>query len=78
MLVRYLSPIPVTWLGLATSARGARPRLGEIAAVLDLSWVHTELAPHYSHLGRPSIDRVLMIRILILGYVSPVGSRQGA
>jgi hypothetical protein len=25
----------------------------EIAAVLGLSWVHTELAPHYSHLGRP-------------------------
>ena len=41
----------------------------EIAAVLDLSWVHTELAPHYSHTGRPSIDPVLMIRMLIVGYV---------
>ena len=36
-------------------------RVREIAAVLDLSWVHAELAPHYSHLGRPSIDPVLMI-----------------
>jgi hypothetical protein len=27
-----------------------------IAAVLDLSWVHSELAPYYSRLGRPSID----------------------
>ena len=27
-----------------------------IAAVLDLSWVHSELAPHYSHTGRPSIE----------------------
>src|SRR5262245_8882555 len=44
-------------------------RVREIAAVLDLSWVHTELAPHYSHLGRPSIDPVLMIRMLIVGYV---------
>jgi transposase len=35
----------------------------EIAAVLDLSWVHSELAPYYSRLGRPSIDPVLMIRI---------------
>jgi transposase len=41
----------------------------EIAGVLDLSWVHTELAPHYSAIGRPSIDPVLMIRMLILGYV---------
>jgi len=37
-------------------------RVREIAAVLDLSWVHGELAPYYSPLGRPSIDPVLMIR----------------
>ena len=43
----------------------------QIAAVLDLSWVHAELAPSYSPIGRPSIDPVLMIRMLILGYVSP-------
>ena len=40
-----------------------------IAAVLDFAWVRTELAPHYSHTGRPSIDPELMIRMLILGYV---------
>ena len=34
-----------------------------IAAVLDLSSVHGELAPHYSAIGRPSIDPVLMIRM---------------
>jgi len=29
-------------------------RVREIAAVLDLSWVNSELAPHYSHqVGRP-------------------------
>src|SRR6202047_2923312 len=38
-----------------------------IAAVLDLSWVYGELSPHYPALGRPSIDPVLMIRMLILG-----------
>ena len=26
-----------------------------ISAVLDLSWVHSELAPYYSKIGRPSI-----------------------
>jgi transposase len=41
----------------------------KIDAVLDLSWVYTELAPHYPTLGRPSIDPVLMIRMLIIGYV---------
>jgi len=48
----------------------------EIAAVLDLSWVHAELAPHYSHLGRPSIDPVLMIRMLIVGYVFAIRSER--
>jgi transposase len=47
-----------------------------IASVLDLSWVHAELAPHYSHLGRPSIDPVLMIRMLIVGYVFAIRSER--
>jgi transposase len=51
-------------------------RVREIAAVLDLSWVHTELAPHYSPLGRPSIDPVLMIRMLIVGYVFAIRSER--
>jgi hypothetical protein len=48
----------------------------EIAAVLDLSWVHSELAPYYSQLGRPSIDPLLMIRMLIVN--KPALSRSGA
>ncbi len=51
-------------------------RVREIAAVLDLSWVHAELAPHYSHLGRPSIDAVLMLRMLILGYAFAIRSER--
>ena len=31
----------------------------QIAAVLDLTWVYDELAPHYPSIGRPSIDPVL-------------------
>ena len=38
----------------------------QIDGLLDLSWVHKELAPFYSHTGRPSIDPVLMIRMLIV------------
>jgi transposase len=51
-------------------------RVREIAAVLDLSWVHGELAPYYSNLGRPSIDPVLMIRMLVLGYVFAIRSER--
>jgi transposase len=47
-----------------------------IAAVLDLSWVHNELAPHYSPIGRPSVDPVLMIRMLVLGYVFAIRSER--
>jgi transposase len=47
-----------------------------IAAVLDLSWVHGELAPHYSLLGRPSVDPALMIRMLIVGYVFAIRSER--
>jgi transposase len=48
----------------------------EVAAVLDLSWVHSELALYYSRLGRPSIDPVLMIRMLIIGYVFAIRSER--
>ena len=48
----------------------------KIDALLDLGWVHRELAPYYSHTGRPSIDPVLMIRMLIVGYVFAIRSER--
>ena len=48
----------------------------QIDVVLDLSWVHKELAPYYSHTGRPSIDPVLMIRMLLVGYVFALRSER--
>src|SRR5262245_51004771 len=39
----------------------------QINSVLDLSWACAELASYYSSTGRPSIDPVLMIRMLIVG-----------
>jgi transposase len=48
----------------------------QIDGVLDLEWVHKELAPYYSHTGRPSIDPVLMIRMLIVGYVFAIRSER--
>src|SRR5690242_739277 len=48
----------------------------QLDALLDLSWVHKELAPYYSHTGRPSIDPVLMIRMLIVGYAFAIRSER--
>ena len=48
----------------------------QIAATLDLSWVHSELAPFYPKLGRPSIDPVLMVRMLVIGYVFALRSER--
>ena len=48
----------------------------EIAAVLDLSWVYAEPASYYPRIGRPSIDPVLMIRMLIVGYVFAIRSER--
>src|SRR5690348_9997549 len=48
----------------------------QISSVLDLSWVHAELAPYYAPIGRPSIDPVLMIRMLIVGYVFAIRSER--
>jgi len=43
-------------------------RFGESLRCLILSWVYSELAPYYPRTGRPSVDPVLMIRMLIVGY----------
>src|SRR5246500_1145647 len=48
----------------------------KIGAVLDLSWLRSELAPHYSSMGRPSIDPELMIRMLVVGYVFAIRSER--
>jgi len=48
----------------------------DIAAVLDLSWVYSELEPFYPKIGRPSIYPVLIIRMLIIGYVFAIRSER--
>ena len=48
----------------------------KIDTALDLSRLRSELAPHYSSMGRPSIDRELMIRMLVVGYVFAIRSER--
>src|SRR6195952_5519674 len=48
----------------------------KIDAALDLSWLRSELAAHYSSMGRPSIDPELVIRMLVVGYVFAIRSER--
>lgn len=50
--------------------------LRKIDAVLDLSDLRAQLAPYYSHTGRPSIDPELMIRMLLIGYCYGIRSER--
>lgn len=43
---------------------------------LDLSELYEHLAAHYSHTGRPSIDPVLIIRMLVVGYCFGIRSER--
>ena len=52
-------------------------KFGEkIDAALDLSWLRSELAPHYSSMGRPSIKPELVIRMLVVGYLFAIRSER--
>ena len=48
----------------------------KIDTALDLTWLRSELAPHSSSMGRPSIDPELMIRMLVVGYVFAIRSER--
>jgi transposase len=50
--------------------------LRRIDAVLDLSWLRSELAPYYSHTGCRSVDPELLIRMLIVGYCHSIRSER--
>ena len=50
--------------------------LGSIDRFVELDEVRRELASFYSHLGRPSIDPELMIRMLIVGYCFDIRSER--
>ena len=50
--------------------------LRRIDAILELSWLRSELAPYYSHIGCPLVDPELLIRMLIVGYCYSIRSER--
>ena len=49
-----------------------------MALINFLTWVilYPQVAPYYSHTGRPSIDPQLLIRMLIVGYCFGIRSER--
>ncbi len=47
-----------------------------LAAVVDLDWVRSATAKHYSHTGRPSLDPVVIAKLLLLGYLYNIPSER--
>ena len=47
-----------------------------LAEVLDLSWVRKATAEAYSHTGRPSIDPVVISKMMILGFLYNISSER--
>ena len=45
-------------------------------ATVDLSWVRPATAGHYSHTGKPSVDPVVVARLLILGFLYNIDSER--
>ena len=50
--------------------------LRQIDRFLDVDIVRAQLRPFYSHLGRPSIDPELIVRMLVIGYVMGIRSER--
>ncbi|MEH6740969.1 MAG: IS1182 family transposase [Sulfitobacter sp.] len=50
--------------------------LRQIDQFLDVDDVRRKLLPYYSHLGRPSIDPELIVRMLVVGYVMGIRSER--
>ena len=50
--------------------------LREIDRFLDVGTIRQQLKRYYSHLGRPSIDPELIMRMLVVGYVMGIRSER--
>jgi len=50
--------------------------LRAVDALLDTAFVRGIMAPHYSLIGRPSIDPELMMRMLLVGYLGGIRSER--
>jgi transposase len=47
-----------------------------LAKIIDLGWTRAATAEHYSHTGRPSIDPVVIAKMMILGFLYNISSER--
>src|SRR4030042_4534343 len=47
-----------------------------LVKIIDLAWTRAATAEHYSHTGRPSIDPVVIAKMMILGFLYDISSER--
>src|SRR3990170_6642750 len=50
--------------------------LRQIAGAVDFSFVRPLCRPHYSHTGQPSVDPVVIMKMMLLGYLYGIPSER--
>ena len=50
--------------------------LPKLDRVVDLSFVRSLTAPYYSHTGNPSIDPLVLFKMMLLGYLYGITSER--
>src|SRR5712691_7479112 len=50
--------------------------LRQISQAVDFSFIHRLCRPFYSHTGRPSVDPVVLFKMLLIGYLDGITSER--
>ena len=50
--------------------------LRDLDRLVDFTFVYEKAAPLYSHTGRPSVDPVVLVKMLLLGYLYGIDSER--
>ena len=50
--------------------------LRDLDRLVDFNFVYEKAAPLYSHTGRPSVDPVVLVKMLLLGYLYGLDSER--
>lgn len=50
--------------------------LRKLEKVLDLNWIRKATREYYSHTGKPSVDPVVLVKMLLIGYLYDIRSER--
>ena len=76
MMGRQVAPAKLFYDFDIESHVPAEHLLRQVDRFLELGDIRAQLRPFYSHLGRPSIDPELIVRMLLIGYLTGIRSER--